>query len=172
VIAGCDDRDGFGVSPTVILWAAEKIKRAHGHGQVRFLGHAGEKAGEHRGFDIGINVNPTRVGEDLFHLPLVSDNQKIDHVAGIALFVSNAPRNFAEKLVVDAGHGRNLASDFAGSGTVGGEDFEFHFVGAVAGIDAGLIDAEKKFAADWRDYLFVGSQQKGLRKIGIANSGD
>ncbi len=71
-----------------------------------------------------------------------------------------------------AGYAGDRASDFFGSAGVRGVDFDDNFVRAVASVTGGLIDAERKFPADRRGYVFDSADQEGLRDVGVADSGD
>ena len=103
MVARSDHADGFGVRPAVVLRASEKIERAHRHGEVGLFGEAADQAVQDGIFHVGIDFNPAGRGEDALHGGFRTENQEIDHVAGIAVFVGNAAGNFGEEVIVDAG---------------------------------------------------------------------
>ncbi len=97
---------------------------------------------------------------------------RIDHVAGIALFVADAPRDFREEIVVDAGKRANLSGNHSRHATFGRVDLDAHGVGAVAGVVAGLIDADGKAARDRRKNIAVDADDERLGGVFIANAPD
>src|SRR4029077_3398578 len=99
VIAGGYDLDGFGTRPAVILRTAEKVQWAHRHGEIRFLGNAFEDAVKHGASHVGIHLDPSSRGENFLHRVFRAEDEEVDHVAGVAIFVRNAAR----KLDEDAG---------------------------------------------------------------------
>ena len=102
MIARSDDTDGLGTGPAVVLRAAKEEELAHGHGQVGFLREAADQAVEHGFLDVGVDSHPAGGGEDMLHGGFRSEDEKVDHVAGMAFFVADAPRDFREEIVVDA----------------------------------------------------------------------
>src|SRR5437762_5091364 len=99
VIARCDHGNRLRVRPAVILRPAEKIKLAHWHRPVGFLRKAADDAVQDRVFYVGVNFYPTRRRKDALHAALRAKNQKIHHVAGVAVFVANAPWNLRKQSV-------------------------------------------------------------------------
>ncbi len=170
VIARCDDLDGFGVSPAVILRTAEEVELAHRHRQVRFFRHALHETVKECGFHVGVDVNPARGLEDIFHLVFVADDYEIDHVTRIAGFVADAARDFCEECGIDARH----SLDFLNSdeGRIRRIDFDVDFVGAVAGVDAHLVEANGEGAAGVRDDVALGADQERLREGGVTYASD
>src|SRR5258708_6251189 len=109
-------------------------------------------------------MDPAGAGKDALHGVLRTENQKIDHVAGVAHFVANAAGNFGEEFVVDAREGIDLPGDgLRGAGRrIGGKYVDVNRVGAVAGVGRGLVYAEAEVAGDWRDGIVRGAEQKWL----------
>ena len=116
------DVDGLGMGPSVILRTPEEIKLAHGHAEVGLFREAIDQAVDYGVLYVRINFDPSSGGEDALHSVFRSKNQEIDHVAGIACLVTDAPRDFRKKRVVDARHGSDgLADDLCKPGRgVGG----------------------------------------------------
>src|SRR5258707_14582652 len=115
-------------------------------------------------------MEPAGVGKDALHGVLRTENQEIDHVAGVARFVANAAGNFGEEFVVDAREGIDLLGDgLRGTeGRIGGKDVDVNIVGAVAGVGCGLIYAKAEATGDWRDGIVSGAEQKWLRSVGVS----
>lgn len=147
--------------------AIEEVEGAHRHGEVGLFGHAGDEAVEDGVFDVGIDVDPARGGENLLHLIFIAEDEEVNHVTEVALLVGNAAGNFGEEIVVDAGDGGDGPSDFAGSVVGGGVDDDFYFIRTFAGIDLRLIDADGKLAADGRDIVLFCTEEKGFDDIGL-----
>ena len=119
---------------------------------------------------VGIDVDPSGGLEDIFHLVFVADDQEIDHVAGIAVFVANAARDFREESGIDAGHRLDLLDgDEVGIGRI---DFNVDGVGAGAGIDAHLIEADGESAAGVGDDVALSADEKGLSEGGVSDTTD
>ena len=108
MIARCDDADGLGVRPTVILRPAKEVELAHGHGQIRFFRKTAKNAVKHGVFNVGVDFHPSSGGEDALHGSFGAENEEINHVAGIAVFVADAARNFREEIGVNAGKRSDL----------------------------------------------------------------
>jgi hypothetical protein len=82
---------------------AEEVERTHGHSQIGFFRYAFDDAVKNGGCYVGVNLHPAGIGEHPLHGGFGTDNKKIDHVARIAVFVANTPRNLGEEGIVDAG---------------------------------------------------------------------
>ena len=94
MIARSDDTKGLGVRPAVVLRAAKQVELAHRHGQVSFFRQAGDEAVKDGVFDVSVDFYPTRGGEDALHGGFGAKDQEIDHIAGVALLVADAARDF------------------------------------------------------------------------------
>ncbi len=101
VIAGGHDLDGFGTRPAVILWTAEEVQWTHGHSEIRFHGNAFEDAVEHGAAHVGVHLDPPGSRENFLHRVFGAEDEEVDHVAGVAIFVRNAARKLGEDTGVD-----------------------------------------------------------------------
>lgn len=158
------------MSPAVVLRATEEVKRAHGHGEIRFLGKAFDEAAKERIPGIGIHFDPSGGGEDVFHGVLRAENQEIDHVAGLAVFVGDAAGNFGKQGVIDAGDRLHSFCSDVFKSRIRRVDFDAYFVGAFAEIIFRLIDAHGKPPADSSDDIGVSAKQKRLRGFQVTNA--
>jgi hypothetical protein len=71
------------------------------------FGEASDKAVEQDcRFHVSVDFDPACGGEDFLHGFLGADDQEVDHVSGIAFFVSDAAGDFGEERIVNSGHGR------------------------------------------------------------------
>jgi hypothetical protein len=172
VIAGGDDGDGFGASPTIVLGAAEEEELTHRHRQIGFLREAVEDSTQDRSGDVGVYFDPTGGREDTLHGGFGAEDEEIDHVAGVAVFVGDAARNFCEKGIVDAGHGSDLARQDAGDATLWCIDFDANGVGANAGVILHLIDAYGETAVYRSEDVFARADEEGQGDIGIADAAE
>src|SRR5260370_38440069 len=171
MVARSDDADGLSVGPAVILRAAEEVELAHRHGQVGFLGEALNEAVQNGGFDVGVNFHPAGVGKNALHGVLRTEDQEIDHVAGVAIFVANAAWDFRKQMVVNAGKRSDLLGAHTG-GAFWDVRFGAHDVGAVSGVVGGLIDADRKPARDGGSYIAASANDEGSSNVFIANEAD
>src|SRR5260370_19042605 len=144
MVSRSDDADGLGVRPAVVLRPAKKVERAHGHGQVGVFGEALNQAVENGTFDVSVDFYPAGGCEYALHRVLGAQDEEIDHIARIALFVGNATRDFREKILVYAGQRVDLPGDHARGTTFGDIHLNAHHVVAVSGVIGGLIDAHVK----------------------------
>src|SRR5258707_7918783 len=102
MIACINHANGLGVSPAIVLRAAKEVERAHRHGQVGLFGEAFDEAVENSGFDVGVDFYPASGGKNTLHGLFGTQDQEIDHVAGVTLLVADAARELREEIVVDA----------------------------------------------------------------------
>src|SRR5260370_19879311 len=172
MVARSDEAYGFGVSPAVILRAAEEVELAHRHGHVGFFGKAAEDAMENSAADVGVHFDPAGGGEDALHGGFRAKDQEIDHVAGIAVFVADAARDLREEIFVDSRKGVDLLGDDTIGATFRCVDLDANNVRARTGVIAGLVDADEKAPGDGSNNVAARADQERLRGVLIADAAD
>ena len=160
------------MGPSIVLLAAKKVERTHGHGEIGFLGDTFNKTVEESVFDTGVDFDPARIGEHFFHFVLGADNQEVDHIAGIAGFIGNTARDFGEETIVDTGNGGHCLGGKEDRVRIGTVDLDLNGVSPVARIITKLIDADREAARDRRDDVALGADKKGLRGVLLADPAD
>jgi hypothetical protein len=124
---------------------------------------------QNRSFDVGVNFHPAGVGEHALHSLLRAEDQEINHVAGVAFFISNAARDSRKQIVVNAGKRTDLLGDHARRTAFRGIHLDAYDVGAVSGIIGGLIDANGEPSRDERNYIATSANDEGSSDIFIAD---
>lgn len=170
VIARSDDGDGLGMSPAVVLLAAEEVKGAHGHGEIGFFGHAFEEAVEDGVSNVGVHFDPAGGGKDFFHGVLGAEDEEIDHIARIAGLVGDAAGDLGEERVVHAGNGGDLFGGVEDGVGIGGKDVYVNGVSAVGGVVRSLVDADEQAPGIGSGEVALVSDQERLRSVGIADA--
>ena len=172
VIAGGDNRNRLGVGPAIILRASEKVELTHGHRQIGFLGKALENAVEDSFLDVGVDFDPAGHGEGALHRGFRAEEQKIDHVSGIAGLVRDTPRDFMEKGIINAREGSDLTRDDASGSAGRSVDLNADGVCAIGRIVFGLIDADGEAAGNRGDYVATRANEEWLGRSSVANAAD
>ncbi len=101
---------------------------------------------------------------------LRADDQKVDHIAGIAGFIGDAARNFGEESLSTP---RMEGTDFSGvedSVGIGGVNLNANGIRAVASVAAELIDADREAAGDGRHEVAFCADEKRLRGVLVADA--
>src|SRR6266850_2609807 len=172
MVARPDDANGLSVRPTVILRATKEVELAHGHGQIGFFRKTAENAVKHGVFHVGVDFHPAGGGENALHGGFGAEDEEVDHVAGIAVFVADAPRNLGEELVVNAGKRSDLPGGDASGAAFGSIDFDADGVVPVAGVAGGLIDADGEAARHRSEHVAARADQKRLSSVLVADTAD
>src|SRR6202008_4098693 len=119
---------------------------------------------------IGVHLHPTGSGEDTLHGCFGAEDQEIDHVAGVALFVADAAGNLREKIIVNAGQGGNLPGWRARAAPFGRIDLNADGECSVAGVAGRLVNAKRKAARDGCRDIAEGPDKERLCGVLIADT--
>ena len=172
MMAGRGDFDRLGMGPPDILRAAEEVQRRHGQRDVRLLREAAEDAGNQRTGNVGIDGHPPRGLEHPLHGRLGSEDQEVDHVAGVALAVAHASGQTSQQRCVHAVNRVHSPRNRRTGAIAWGEHLDVHRKPGGARIVVGPIDAEEQGSSCCCRHLRRRADHEGLRDVGFANPPD